>query len=372
MEKRIKLIISLAMCFIMSSYSVCVYALGYVQDGSSFTVTVGKGHSSVTGEGNKEQTGGPSTGNLGHSGSNVLEGTTKGYFQQQHYDPFTSVGTDTGAVIVNKGYLDKNVLYTNLDAYYSSFPNEGSGAPIHKDYELMGSNESAQTEDAKHVFDNITGGYNNNGTMNPGLIFNNTNSDVPTIGDLGIKDYPSYAGRFKVIEDYITHTCITDTVEVYQIKEYKYTSIEQNKLYSDEFMENYALYVYKADSPTDYDCIDNPDNYITSAIHSGQQFTFSPASAGFYALMGLQEYEKSTRHEYKVHMNEYYVIAETGDILYKTNDYFSRTRGYETISYWRQDNKVPVIVELSAHQMAVMWITPNGVVLDLGTTERIE
>lgn len=375
MKTYIKTILSLSLCLTFLLYSMPSYALSANHSGPSFNITVGQGSSSTTGSGNKEQTGSQTSGSGGSVGSVSKESNIKSYIRKLFDNTIDSgVGTNDGRVTVNKAEVNKYDLKTNLDVYYDN--NLKNKVPDYsKDLQVPTLNQSADTLDAQNLLDRW-GGKFNTGSMDLNFPFNNNGTIVKD--NLGISDFPTLGDRNNNYNTYISTQCITDTVEIYQIKEYKFTAIEYNKKVDNKAFDKFAVHVYSADSLTDYDCVDNPDNYLDSAIQEGNnQFTFSPAYAGFYAILGFQYYEKTTSHYYACSVLEYYVLAETGDVIYKTSyNLTSSNRNLSVVPYWRLDvdptTQKPIILELTPGDLAVLWIKPTGLFVDLNSTERIE
>ena len=387
MKMKSKCFLSLLICLSLSfvcSFQYCnVYALELNSLGSGiYEYITDAGAHEITGEKRQEST--SSSENTGTS--QVTDAMKEGqisYILKNKFDKDSTsvVGGGTSTIVVDKGTINTKDLL-DITNIAKGFQNLGGVAP---DYSLSDKNAMTPNADTQSKWGNkamnyITGGAFNNiiGSF-PGFTF--TIPDGFNMGDdfynknWGIVDYPTIGDRYNYVYDYINYAGIDTDINVYHIIEYKMTDAVMDKKHARQALDQWYLSLYKATSATDTGCI-VPENKIAEHYSINRVFRVRFPEPGYYAAINKQVYQCEVSNVFTYVKCEYFVIAETGQVIYM-NNYQSKVKN-NVSSYTEVDvpvgtsaNHNPRIDYISEAGVASIW-TGSGLFIEFNLTERIE
>ncbi len=140
---------------------------------------------------------------------------------------------------------------------------------------------------------------------------------IPELGGDGLKDTSNLADRYEYIEQYANMSSITDTVNVQHIIEYTMKQRTSKTLYKEQQIEYPGGGYYN----WDIECVDSDE---TSAIGRTQNLRTQSGvlitqfgTPGKYHITAKENIAKTFVSSITYDMNEYWVLADTGQVIYK-------------------------------------------------------
>ena len=299
------------------------------------------------------------------------------YGQTANFTPTTSTTTTLSGDIYNalKKYLadDRNFIYFGLDNYSSD---------VLTTKELFDTSTYTQeqkdllmTQQEKIDFDNkisVLKGYN---------------SRTDIVNNETIIDFETYQNRYEALKYYLDSYSATDTVKTQYIIEIKTESISETTLWSqtvETWNNTPATHFWQ------FECIESPDNKYHQSL---QQFGSDTVNQTFYyegkyKVTATQAVNQSYYDVLSYSVNEYWIIAETGQVIWKSeskgstlsannNEPFSIKSVPQTINYKKVDEGTYYVtvydetIDVVANSLTLTF-APTGVWGNNFTTERIK